>query len=153
MTHLDYIADADSILLWFPSQNRTFSVPKPYVFGSETVRFWDGERILYLSTIHWLIACLTNCRTKSKQFLYVIVFVNIIITNRLGFHQVVRVGIVVCLRSKLRFKIYSGEICITLFLNVCSAKNLANQFPVGFHQIFRIDRREIDLCGLQAFVP
>ena len=45
MTHLDYIADADSILLWFPSQNRTFSVPKPYVFGSETVRFWDGERI------------------------------------------------------------------------------------------------------------
>ena len=21
----------------------TFSVPKPYVFGSETVRFWDGE--------------------------------------------------------------------------------------------------------------
>ena len=28
----------------FPSQNRTFSVPKPYVFGSETVRFWDGER-------------------------------------------------------------------------------------------------------------
>ena len=20
------------------------SVPKPYVFGSETVRFWDGER-------------------------------------------------------------------------------------------------------------
>ncbi len=44
MTHLDYIAGADSILLWFPSQNRTFSVLKPYVFGSETVRFWDGER-------------------------------------------------------------------------------------------------------------
>ena len=44
MKHLYYIADADGILLWFPSQNRTFSVPKPYVFGSETVRFWDGER-------------------------------------------------------------------------------------------------------------
>ena len=54
---MGYIADADSIFLWFPSQNRTFSVPKwfpsqnrtfsvpkPYVFGSETVRFWDGER-------------------------------------------------------------------------------------------------------------
>ena len=36
--------DAYGILLWFPSQKRTFSVPKPYVFGSETVRFWDGER-------------------------------------------------------------------------------------------------------------
>ena len=44
MKHLGYIIDADGILLWFPSQNRTFSVPKPYVFGSETVRFWDGER-------------------------------------------------------------------------------------------------------------
>ena len=44
MKHLGYIADADGILLWFSSQNRTFSVPKPYVFGSETVRFWDGER-------------------------------------------------------------------------------------------------------------
>ena len=39
MKYLGYIADADGILLWFPSQNRTFSVPKPYVFGSETVRF------------------------------------------------------------------------------------------------------------------
>ena len=44
MKYLGYVADADGILLWFPSQNRTFSVPKPYVFGSETVRFWDGER-------------------------------------------------------------------------------------------------------------
>ena len=44
MKHLGYITDADSIFLWFPSQNRTFSVPEPYVFGSETVRFWDGER-------------------------------------------------------------------------------------------------------------
>ena len=34
----------DGIFLWFPSQNRTFLVRKPYVFGSETVRFWDGER-------------------------------------------------------------------------------------------------------------
>ena len=44
MKHLGYIADADGILLWFSSQNRTFLVRKPYVFGSETVRFWDGER-------------------------------------------------------------------------------------------------------------
>ena len=45
MKHLGHITDADGIFLWFPSQNRTFSVPKPYVFGSETVRwFWDGER-------------------------------------------------------------------------------------------------------------
>ena len=38
------ITDADSILLWFSSQNRTSLGRKPYVFGSETVRFWDGER-------------------------------------------------------------------------------------------------------------
>ena len=36
-------------LLWFPSQNRTFSEPKPYVFGTETVRFWFGERKMQLS--------------------------------------------------------------------------------------------------------
>ena len=44
MKHLNYITNADVILLWFPSQNRTFLGRKPYVFGSETVRFWDGER-------------------------------------------------------------------------------------------------------------
>ena len=44
MKHLGYITDADSIFLWFPSQNRTFLGRKPYVFGSETVRFWDGEQ-------------------------------------------------------------------------------------------------------------
>ena len=44
MKHLGYIADADSILLWFPSQNRTVSEPKTYGFGTENVRFWDGER-------------------------------------------------------------------------------------------------------------
>ena len=44
MKHLDYITDANGILLWFPSQNRTFSVPKPYVFGSETVRFWENVK-------------------------------------------------------------------------------------------------------------
>ena len=44
MKHLGYIVDADGILLWFPSQNCTFLVRKPYVFGSKTVRFWDGER-------------------------------------------------------------------------------------------------------------
>ena len=65
MKYLGYVADADGILLWFPSQNRTFSVPKPYVFGSETVRFWD-------------IAYLTNYRIKSKQFL--------ILQNRLLLH-------------------------------------------------------------------
>ena len=41
---LSYILGLDSILLWFPSQKRTVLVRKPYVFGSETVRFWDGER-------------------------------------------------------------------------------------------------------------
>ena len=44
MKHLGYIVDADDIFLWFPSQNCTFLVRKPYVFGSKTVRFWDGER-------------------------------------------------------------------------------------------------------------
>ena len=42
--HTGCIAGADGFFLWFPSQNRTFSEPKPYVFGTETVRFWDGER-------------------------------------------------------------------------------------------------------------
>ena len=44
MKHLGYIADADGILLWFPSQNRTFSVPKPYGFQTKNIRFWNGER-------------------------------------------------------------------------------------------------------------
>ena len=44
MKHLGYIADADGILLWFPNQNRTFSVPKPYGFRTKNIRFWDGER-------------------------------------------------------------------------------------------------------------
>ena len=30
--------------LRFPSQKRTVLVRKPYVFGSENVRFWDGNR-------------------------------------------------------------------------------------------------------------
>mgnify|MGYP001778014561 CR=1 FL=1 len=41
---LGCIIDTDGTLLWFPSQERTVLVRKPYVFGSETVRFWDGER-------------------------------------------------------------------------------------------------------------
>ena len=57
MKHLDYITDANGILLWFPSQNRTFSVPKPYVFGSETVRFWDGE---HNTLAHSLLNKLSN---------------------------------------------------------------------------------------------
>ena len=44
MKHLGYIADADGILLWFPNQNRTFSVLKPYGFRTKNIRFWDGER-------------------------------------------------------------------------------------------------------------
>ena len=32
------------ILLRFPSQKRTVLVRKPYVFGTENVRFWDGNR-------------------------------------------------------------------------------------------------------------
>ena len=47
MKHLDYITNADVILLWFPSQNRTFLGRKPYVFGSETDCL---KQILYLST-------------------------------------------------------------------------------------------------------
>ncbi|OUP33445.1 hypothetical protein B5F25_07580 [Bacteroides sp. An19] len=35
---LDYIIGADSILLWFPNQNRTFLVRKPYGFGTENVK-------------------------------------------------------------------------------------------------------------------
>ena len=34
----------EASFLWFPSQNRTVSKWKPYVFGMETVRFWDGNR-------------------------------------------------------------------------------------------------------------
>ena len=30
MKHLGYITDANSIFLWFPSQNRTFLGRKPY---------------------------------------------------------------------------------------------------------------------------
>ena len=33
----------DSCILCSPSQNRTVSVPKTYGFGSENVRFWDGN--------------------------------------------------------------------------------------------------------------
>ena len=51
MKHLGYITDANSIFLWFPSQNRTFLGRKPYVFGSETVRFWDGERLKQMSNL------------------------------------------------------------------------------------------------------
>ena len=39
-----YIVGSDSILLWFPSQNRMFLVRKPYGFGTENVRFWNGKR-------------------------------------------------------------------------------------------------------------
>ena len=56
MKHLGYITDADSIFLWFPSQNRTFLGRKPYVFGSETVRFWDGEPdVDLLTTVSYFI--------------------------------------------------------------------------------------------------
>ena len=36
MKHLGYITDADSIFLWFPSQNG---------FRPKTVRSWDGNRM------------------------------------------------------------------------------------------------------------
>ena len=42
MKHLGYIADADSIFLWFPSQNRTFLGRKPYVFGPERKPYGFG---------------------------------------------------------------------------------------------------------------
>ena len=38
------IINEESILLRFPSQNRTFSEPKTYGFRTKTVRFWDGNR-------------------------------------------------------------------------------------------------------------
>ena len=38
MKHLGYITDANSIFLWFPSQNRTFLGRKPYGFGTENVK-------------------------------------------------------------------------------------------------------------------
>ena len=41
---LDSAVDPDGIFLWFPSQNRTFLVRKPYVFGTENVRFWNEKR-------------------------------------------------------------------------------------------------------------
>ena len=41
---LGCIIFADVFLLRFPSQNRTFLVRKPYVLGTKTVRFWDGNR-------------------------------------------------------------------------------------------------------------
>ena len=40
---LDYIINVKGILLRFPFQNRTFLERKPYVFGSENVRFWNGN--------------------------------------------------------------------------------------------------------------
>ena len=63
MKHLGYIADADGILLWFPNQNRTFSVPKPYGFGTENVK---GDCLKQISIpfdktlIHGLINKLSN---------------------------------------------------------------------------------------------
>ena len=40
---LGSIIFADVSLLRFPSQNRMFLVRKPYVLGTKTVRFWDGN--------------------------------------------------------------------------------------------------------------
>ena len=67
------------------------SVPKPYVFGSETVCFWFGNRMFLVRKPYGFgtenvkgrqlgtdsipfdhtlfMACLTNYRMKSKQFL------------------------------------------------------------------------------------
>ena len=44
VSRLGSIIFADVFLLRFPSQNRMFLVRKPYVLGTKTVRFWDGNR-------------------------------------------------------------------------------------------------------------
>ena len=75
MKHLDYITDADGILLWFPNQNRTFStvrspsqnrmflVRKPYGFGTENVkgRLPETDSIPFNNTLaHSLLNKLSN---------------------------------------------------------------------------------------------
>ena len=64
MKHLDYITDADGILLWFsPSQNRMFLVRKPYGFGTENVkgRLPETDSIPFNNTLaHSLLNKLSN---------------------------------------------------------------------------------------------
>ena len=63
MKHLGYITDADSIFLWFPSQNRMFLVRKPYGFGTENVkgRLLETDSIPFDKTlIHGLLNKLSN---------------------------------------------------------------------------------------------
>ena len=55
MKHLGYIADADGILLWFPNQNRTFSVPKPYGFENVKGRLLETDFYTFRQNIDsWL---------------------------------------------------------------------------------------------------
>ena len=63
MKHLGYIADADGIFLWFPSQNRMFLVRKPYGFGTENVkvRLPETDSIPFNNTLaHGLLNKLSN---------------------------------------------------------------------------------------------
>ena len=63
MKHLGYIADADGILLWFPSQNRTVFEPKTYGFGTENVkvRLPETDSIPFNNTLaHSLLNKLSN---------------------------------------------------------------------------------------------
>ena len=70
MKHLGYIADADGILLWFPSQNRrspspnrTVFKPKTYGFGTENVkvRLPETDSIPFNNTLaHSLLNKLSN---------------------------------------------------------------------------------------------
>ena len=63
MKYLGYIADADGILLWFPSQNRMFLVRKPYGFGTENVkvRLLETDSIPFNNTLaHNLLNKLSN---------------------------------------------------------------------------------------------
>ena len=63
MKHLGYIADADGILLWFPSQNRTIFEPKTYGFGTENVkvRLPETDSIPFNNTLaHSLLNKLSN---------------------------------------------------------------------------------------------
>ena len=61
--------DANGILLWFPSQNRTFLVRKPYGFGTENVK---GRQIETDSIPfnHTLVHSLLNKLSQIANLIY-----------------------------------------------------------------------------------
>ena len=48
---------------------------------------------------------------------------------------------------------YTAAAFVEQILAVLFAKNFANQLTVGFHHSLRINGREVDLRGFQAFMP